>query len=496
MRDRDLIAAGGSGQEGTLGALRVGYCMDLPVPRVWVVDSDVSGNPGTGEGTYATRKQALDALATQFVSLGVVGEPFLQTINPADLSAGNARSGAPVAVRTVADVFRLQGQGALDPNDDLVLDLLLSAGQRDTTIDDGFHGQPALGALIVRAAIETGAWAPFLGELAREARQASGLRVVIMGSVVGGVGTAVLPSLITELRKIGDAAQGVSIHGLFLLPWFSLQHTAQDATSRPPDVDAATMERNASALMRGYIEHIVTEQLDSAVLLSLPHPVVRTSQGGSLQRETNHYVNVIAALMAQRMLSKAEWDRRGLVGVAIGNDASRHYEGGADGPSYANFSLRRVANIARGLVAVTEALRFEVAQSDPVVSHHADIAALLKRQSQNEREHFVAALEGYHTLHQEIWGWLSRSLESQVGSQRADTLGAFVPTEGWQDFGHAGINRALRVAGTNTWWLLPLGRRLLRRLGPFTVPNDARGGAAAAAVVLRAKKRLIELTGR
>lgn len=340
-----LVSAGGTGQEVALGTLRVGYLMGRPVPLVSVVDSDISGNSESSPGAYMTRKQTLDALATRFLSLGVVGEEFLRTINPADLTTGSGHSATPVAVRTVRDVFRPPGQGALDPDDDLILDLLLSPAQRTTTIDDGFHGEPALGALIVGAAIESGAWKPFLNGFAREARQAGGLRVVITGSVAGGLGTAVLPSLIRELNDIGEGAQGVSVHGLFFLPWFSLQQTAQDATSRPPDVDMATMERNASGLTRGYLEDIVTRQLESAVLLGLPNCVPRTSQGGSLQRETTHYVNVIAALLTQRMLSNEDWNRRGVLSVTIGNDRNRHYEGGADGPSFSDFTLRRVSTL-------------------------------------------------------------------------------------------------------------------------------------------------------
>jgi hypothetical protein len=254
------------------------------------------------------------------------------------------------------------------------------------------------------------------------------------------------------------------------------------------------MERNASCLTRGYLEKLVTEQLRSAVLLGLPRPVPRTSQGGSFQRETRHYVNVIAGLMAQRMLDSEAWTETGVQSIAIGSDARSHYEGGADGPSYRDFSLRRLASIARGLVATTEALSFEVSQADPTITHHADVAAILKGQTPSERELFVQALAGFQALHAEIWDWLVSSLEAQVGTERADSMGAFVPEEGWHRFSQAGTDRALRTAGVKSWWL-PLGRRLLKRLGPFRIPSDARGVAAAWAVVQQARDRMVQLTG-
>ena len=111
--------------------------------------------------------------------------------------------------------------------------------------------------------------------------------------------------------------------------------------------NTATMERNASCLTRGYLERILTEQLQSALLLGLPTPVARTSQGGSLQRETRHYLNVVAGIFAQRMLDADTWTSAGVTSVAIGDDRRRHYEGGADGPSYRDFSLRRLAAIGR-----------------------------------------------------------------------------------------------------------------------------------------------------
>jgi hypothetical protein len=489
-----LIAAGGTGEEVAAAALRIGYLMDRPTPTVSVIDSDVAGNSGMGAG-YSTRKQELDSLATRFLSLGIVGREFLRTVNPADLSTRSDGAARPVEVNTIRDIFRSPGQAGLAPEDDMVLDLLLTEKQRATKISDGFHGQPALGSLVVRAAMESKAWDGFLESFKREASQGGGIRAVVAGSVTGGVGTAVLPTLMDKLCEIGRTGQGISLHGVFLLPWFVLQKTAQDPTSREPDVDTATMERNASCLTRGYLERILTEQLQSALLLGLPAPVARTSQGGSLQRETRHYLNIVAGIFAQRMLDAKAWTSTGITSVAIGNDSRRHYEGGADGPSYGNFSLRRLAAIGRSMVAATAALEFEVSQSDPALTHQIDIAGILKAQTPSERDEFVKTVSGFHALHQEIWQWLVASLEAQVGSERADTLGAFVPDEGWRGLAKATHAKALRTAGVRSWWL-PLGRRVLKRLGPFKVPNDARGSAAAWAVIQQARTRVIQLTGR
>jgi hypothetical protein len=239
----------------------------------------------------------------------------------------------------------------------------------------------------------------------------------------------------------------------------------------------------------------VNEQLRSALLLGLPRPVARTSQGGSLQRETRHYLNVVAGVFVQRMLDPEAWHETGVHSVAIGDDKGRHYEGGAEGPSYRDFSLRRIASIARSLMATTAAIQFELSQSDPTLTHHVDVAALLKRQSPNDRAAFVEAIDGFHAMHSEIWQWLVGSLEAMVGGDRADTMGAFIPGEGWHNFADAKTGRALRLIGVRSWWL-PLGRRLLKRLGPFKVPNDARGAAAAWAVVQQARSRVIELTVR
>ena len=487
-----LIAAGGSGQESALSTLRLSYLLGTPMPRITIVDSDVASNVGN-DTTHHTRMQALLDLARRLVGLGVVNETMVTTINPADLTAGLAVGQEAHAVTHVEDIFRPAGLPRLAEEDAVLLDLLLTKTQRSTRVSDGFHGQPALGALVVRAVINSNAWQGTLEQLRAEARQTAGLHAVLTGSMTGGLATAVLPTIVDELHKIPNAGGKVSAHGLFLLPWFELEKTANDPGAREPDVDTAMMVRNAACLAKAYLKEITEDRLKSAVFLGLPDAVARTSQGGSNQRETLHYLNVVVGLQILRML-RSDWEGRGLLGITIGNNGAGHFLGGAEGPSYRDFHLRRVATIGRGLVAVTRALEFEVSQLTPSSTHHSDISGILASFEYSDRQAFAEAIHAFHRLHVDIWSWLCKSLGSQVGSRRAESpVGAFVPAEGWSVFGSTKTRESLRVAGA----MLPgaaLGRRLLRKIGRAEIPQNASGSAAAWQVMQHARRRLIELT--
>jgi hypothetical protein len=485
-----LIAAGGTGQEVASAVTRLAYLAGAEFPQIIVIDSDIAPNH---DGAKLTRHQALNELHASMMKLGVESTRFLSTVNPAHAVAG----GTPQAVHTVGDVFSVNGN--LSPDDRALLELFLTPQQLRTSVNDGFHGHPAIGALVVAVSSNTGEWARLRDTLTQKAMGESGVRVVVTGSVTGGVGTATLPAVIHQLAALRTNGGRASISGLFQLPWFTLVEVQGDSKTQAADVTDRMMDRNAACLVRGYLEQLIATELDVALLLGLPERVVRPSDGGSRQRETRHYLNVIAGIQGLCLLDESEHrrlvgDRRGLFGMTLGQQPSDHFAGHPGGPAFKGFTVEKFCAVARCLVALSEALCFELQTLTPASTHQANIHRILKQLSHNEREALKKAALDFQDLHHEVWSWLGESLEARVGENRADTIQAFEPDrrdarKGWDELRDSSVHRALRNIGAPASFLA-FGRRLLGHLGPFEVDREQTGIGTAWAIVHQARTKL------
>ena len=491
-----LVAAGGTGQEVASAVTRLAYLAGVESPQIVVIDSDVAPDHN---GAKFTRYQALNELHAWMMKLGVQPTRFLSTINPAHANIGRA----PQAVRTVGDVFAVHGN--LSPDDRGLLELFLTPTQLRTSVNDGFHGHPAVGALVVAVSSTTGEWSALRETLKQKAMGEAGVRVVVTGSVTGGVGTATLPTVVHQLAELRKEGARASVSGVFQLPWFALAEVQGDAASQAPDVTDRMMDRNAACLVRGYLEQLIAKELDVALLLGLPERVVRSSDGGSRQRETRHYLNVISGIQTLCLLDADEHrrlvgDEHGLFGMTLGQEPADHFAGHPGGPAFKQFTIDKFCIVARCLVALSEALCFELQTLTPSSTHQADIHWLLKKLEPNEREALLKAALDFRDLHREIWSWLGQSLEARVGENRADTIQAFEPDrrdarKGWDSLRDSSVRRALSNCGAPASFLA-FGRRLLGRLGPFEVGRDNHGDRTAWAIVSQARKKLHQQTLR
>jgi hypothetical protein len=487
-----LIAAGGTGQEIAAATLRLSYLSGVQPPETYVIDSDLAANE-SGKGR--TRQQVVDQLHQWLTTLGPVAARFVKAVNPSELH----REGQGVgAVTRLSDVFRQHGRMASD--DEQLLSLLFTPEQLQITVNDGFHGHPAVGAMVVAVASQRGEWAALRADLGKAAEAAEGLRVLVAGSVNGGVGTATLPAVIRDLQPIRHAGRRVFVGGLFQLPWFQLKHIAQEQDAERPDVTPAMMDRNATCLVNGYVDQTMSQQLDTALLLGLPSQVDRASHGGSRQQETRHYLNLISGIHALTLLDQQESDRvfpgKGLVGMTLDETPSAQYGRRAGGPQFRFLTVDAFINVARGLYAFTDALIFETQTIEPSTTHQADVRAVLKALgTEHRRAEFRRVVHDLHRMHEEIWTWLCDSLHSKVGDNRADPPGmkTFERTETWwTDMRASPLRKTLRQSGGA---FPPIGRRLLQRLGRFGVDTKSDGQTAAWTMVKHARERLLQIAG-
>lgn len=490
-----LIAAGGAGQEVAAAALRIAYLTGSDIPKVVVFDSDVATRP-PAQGAM-TRTQALNAIEQQLLALGVISEPKLTVLNPTVIP------GAEAHIDRVDQIYA--NHGSLGPVDEDLLELLLDSDQRQTPVSNGFHGEPAVGALVFSGAWHLRAFDSLVDELRNGLAERDGLRVVLTASVAGGVGTSVLPVLIRELSELRRANRGsrLDLLALLQLPWFRLMRASGDPLSREPDVNQADFDRNAGCLLKGYLKDTLSQNLDSLLVLGLPQPVDRVSHGGEQQLETRHYISLCAGMVALNMLRQeateqmfgGEW--KGLHALALGTSKKPSpMDGPSAGPAVylsdgSLFSVGKLIDMARCLVGMTDALRFESSVDEAAMTHHGSVAqALRELESRYEREQFRKHVEAFHVLHVDILQWLQATLESKVGAGRADSLHAFEPDGNWSTLFGSGVWPVLRRCGVK-FSPLPTSRTLLSKLGGYTLPaTGATGQQMAWSFVEQAHVRL------
>jgi hypothetical protein len=500
-----LIAAGGTGQEIAAAVMRLCYLTGKEMPKIAVFDTDV-GAADSGSHSV-TRFQGLNDLQQRLLNLKALDEAVLTPYSPA-ASPGDQRTSA-----RVVDSFSEFGR--MTDGDKALLDILLDEKQKETSINDGFHGEPALGSLVFSSAVESGSCAKLLGEIEDAARSVKGVQVVLVSSLTGGVGTAVIPVLARKLHELRTKnATGIKLRvvALFQMSWFELEHSENEAGSGEPDVTSAMLDRNACCLMRGYLDQIdrvdgdqSSGQIDKAFFVGLPKHVKRISQGRSHQHETNHYINLISGVMAANLLTRSGEDY--LVGS---NVAERFFAPAVDtaggskvlrGDSAAtrlhvagdnSLTIEQIAKIARVMAATSRALAFEASNTNPSHTHHQAANASLSGLSANAKSSFAGALSSWARMHEELLAWLRRTIESKAGPDRADTLGIFSPDEG-DDFYGAHASDALRALGMHPLRAMgSIDRRVLSELaiGATTSEND--GARAAWHLIQSARKRAVE----
>jgi hypothetical protein len=488
-----LLAAGGTGQEVAAGVLRLCYLTGRPLPNIVVFDSDIAQRQPGEEAQ--TRMQVLHGLDQQFQELGVINQSRLTILNPS--STRNVVG----QIRKVEDLYANTGHVGRD--DETLLSLLLDTEQRQTPVHNGFHGEPAVGSLLFAGAWERGTFDDLEATLNDAASTGEGLRVVLAGSVAGGVGTAVLPfisRMLTRLRKRGGRIQ---ILAVLQLPWFQLKRSESDRLSLEPDVTQAQFDRNAACLVRGYLRDVQSSALDSLVLLGLPQPVERVSHGGDRQLETHHYICVCAATVAANLLDQQATkallgeNHKGVFGLSLKTSASPSaFDGPPAGPGMylqeRMVSVRQLMDLARSLNAYTSQLVLELRQDSPSSMHHGSVHSALKALESATRIHdFKQTVAGLDKLHEDLLRWLRTSLESLVGSTRADTLGVFQPEHGWDALASTNSASVLAAASVPVPFFAP-PRRVLslpRRLRPH---REMEGRDAAWHYVSETRAQLLQ----
>lgn len=502
-----LIAAGGTGQEVAAAVMRLCCLTGRPFPYIEVFDTDI-GSADSASGRQ-TRTQVLTGLHDTLLGLGALEHGILTQHVPAEIPESERQA------QKVAGCFG--SHGTLQPSDQALLDLLLDPIQQDTNIDDGFHGHPALGSLVFSSSIENGACQDLLERIAKAAETNEGARVVLVSSLTGGVGTAVVPVLARKLNEIRHGRHGgrnLRILSLFQLSWFRLAKFMDETGSSDPDVVPAMLDRNACCLVRTYLDRVgngvaddSAGDIDRAFFVGLPQPVERVSQGGSRQHETHHYVNLISAILTANLMthggefSMVEGARTerffapvvncGVPSAVLRGDSSAtrlHIEDNA-------LTIEQIVRVARVMVATTRALEFETGNISPSYAHSAIVEACLKELGPSASKEFQKKIQQWHGLHLDLLSWLRRTIESTAGGKRADKLNIFVPEEG-DLFYDTRAQHVLETLNVNPVLAFQAtDRRVMSRLSLAREAELKSGGHAALQIVRSARNNAVQMVG-
>lgn len=291
-----LVAVGGSGQEIALACLRLSHMAGLTPPTVLVLDSDQS----PALRGVQTRTQALQELNAFLGKIEGTKREVVRFLSPFTTD-GAARG----RVTTLSSM--LAPAGVPHPQAVPLTSALLVEEQLQTRITDGFHGEPAVGAIAVGDYMGSAGFKEDFEKVVDTATKdaRSDHFVVLAGATSGGTGPGTIPPLSRQLMTWRTACRpprSIQISGLLQLPWFSLVETDPDTPwVREADVDVTVLQRNSACLVRHYHAGL-PQMMDRVVVVSLPALVQRLSAGPNHQPETLHWLNVLCGWMACELL--------------------------------------------------------------------------------------------------------------------------------------------------------------------------------------------------
>jgi len=195
-----------------------------PQASVAFIDQDQSnGNTHrarTALGKYVAAHRTLRALAGEHPD---PSSDFLRT--RLDTHPGGADVEAchwvpqPDSKATLANLIKygLMGEGGAR---DLARTLFHDREELRMPLNEGYRGRPHVGAAALLAQIESDEFWRSLEDLVQNSNVA--VRVFLCGSVFGGTGAAVLPTLARRLRQVADEAdRPLFIAGALMLPYFT-----------------------------------------------------------------------------------------------------------------------------------------------------------------------------------------------------------------------------------------------------------------------------------
>lgn len=191
-------------------------------------------------------------------------------------------------------------------------EVLYTAEERNTLLNEGFRGRPSIGAAVMARRIiqeerdmladkEAEPWGYFVKKVKNEAKNGEVARIFIAGSVFGGTGAAGLPTISRLLKNIFSdyCAEGrVIIGGAFMLPFFSFAPQENDELDGQLYASSENFLTNTQAALSYY--GLKDKTYDAMYFIgdNMLSPVKNFSIGAKNQQNDASIVEMYAALAA------------------------------------------------------------------------------------------------------------------------------------------------------------------------------------------------------
>lgn len=214
-----LIGIGGTGAKCAEAFTHLGATglMGTEACKIFFVDQD-RGNGILGRSARTLQKY-MDCRQFRGSNgfLGANLQPYSERIW-APLPEDSKRSlETYFSYRDPAPKYRLNAQ---------LLDVLFTHKQIALPLDEGFRGNPAIGAAIMGSTVDLTSeqpWREFYDNLQEDAANRGGASIVLVGSVFGGTGAAGIPTIAKLIKDHLQRQQikNVSLAAVLVLPYFS-----------------------------------------------------------------------------------------------------------------------------------------------------------------------------------------------------------------------------------------------------------------------------------
>jgi hypothetical protein len=314
-----LIGIGGTGAkciESTLQLAAVGLFDEQPI-RVLFIDADETN------GNLTRARQSLTTYQTAYqLSLKEPAKyPWMRT--PVESYGVWSPFDDVDTDKQLGAFFQYNSLKANKDNEALagLFNVLYTQEERETALDVGFRGRPAIGAAIMSQVgiekFEKQPWKSLIEDIKADAGGGETARVFLCGSIFGGTGAAGLPTigrLISDQLKRENQREKVKIAGLFMLPYFNFAPTSVGETEAEVYARSEKFLLNTEAALRYYNKQS-RECFDHIYLLGNQNlSPVEFSVGKNTQRNQPHFLEIYGAL-AIREFELASDIKSGQVGI-------------------------------------------------------------------------------------------------------------------------------------------------------------------------------------
>lgn len=193
---------------------------------------------------------------------------------------------------------------SLSTENKAMMSMLFSEKNLSAQMQVGFKGNPNIGSVVLNQIVSSPQFVEFANSFAE------GDKIFIISSIFGGTGASGFPLLLKTLRdpnasfpnhSIINSAQ---IGAITILPYFKLQ------PSNESEIDSSTFISKARSALAYYETNVVGNQsINALYYLADDGDIYENNDGGSLQQNPAHIIELVAATAAIHFMNTDYTDR-------------------------------------------------------------------------------------------------------------------------------------------------------------------------------------------